>query len=658
MATTTNNPQFFTPSPISVQTYTSGPVDFYTQALDLGTQTGVEVTDPEDITELEKMGIAGEDGGGGDTQEDALRDISATSLTGGSMLPGGTGIEYNKFDYTNFDTYSSYLESEKPQGWEDRIDFTKSLLEPLVDGRLSDIDFSAATKSLADRVGATLTEKPTKSQVGAGIGYAVAGTMGSLVGSAVMATNTRTNAFGNVSARPDGILGVVADAVHATQYQDMAHNRAVQRAFAGNFEAMRGVSGDFETDEYGNPLSAAEFSKGTDFGFSMAFGSGPGAGGITRKAGTAVYTGNMRGLDNNTLKNIEAVQRGFVPSTFGWDYTGKNATTFEDAGYSGAISGTGGRYTENGGYMDRFGNYSMMGSGKDLTGFAKDNFSGFGLTTKEMENYASKVLSDTRAGKGKLQENLNKVRESIEAAKAKTAAEAKAKAEAEAAARAQAERERYRSEYTSDGGYEGGFAAGSGFGEGQSSESVGGRDEGGGSSGGSMSDFGDYGGYEFNKGGKVPGYAPGGEVAQSGFIDAPPSQVNEEDTVADDRPDSVPEGTYILNAAAVEFAGEQDIRKMLMDAQKEAVRRGIVQGDGQRASELVDIAVSSGEVKIAPHLVDIIGEDRLEKINKRGLRKTEERIQQKAVTDSQGRPVTDRYGKPVTSRAFSQGGFI
>jgi pimeloyl-CoA synthetase len=88
----------------------------------------------------------------------------------------------------------------------------------------------------------------------------------------------------------------------------------------------------------------------------------------------------------------------------------------------------------------------------------------------------------------------------------------------------------------------------------------------------------------------------------------------------------VKEGTYILNAAAVEFAGEQDIRKMIMDAQKEAVRRGVTQDSGERASELVDIAVSSGEVTIAPHLVKIIGEDRLEKINKRGIRKTEQRI--------------------------------
>ena len=110
----------------------------------------------------------------------------------------------------------------------------------------------------------------------------------------------------------------------------------------------------------------------------------------------------------------------------------------------------------------------------------------------------------------------------------------------------------------------------------------------------------------------------------------------------------VKKGTYVLNAAAVEFAGEQDIRKMIMDAQKEAIRRGLSTEDFERHSDLIDIAVSSGEVTIAPHLVKIIGEDRLEKINNRGLRKTEQRIQ-KAEAD---RPQVDR---PVP---VSRGGFL
>jgi len=152
------------------------------------------------------------------------------------------------------------------------------------------------------------------------------------------------------------------------------------------------------------------------------------------------------------------------------------------------------------------------------------------------------------------------------------------------------------------------------------------------------------GGFVLAKGGKVPGYAMGTppavvQASQSGFIDAPPSQVTEAGKVADDRPMKAKEGTYIINAAAVEFAGEKDIRKMIMDAQKEAVRRGLSTDDFERHSDLVDIAVSSGEVTVAPHLVKIIGEDRLEKINKRGLRKTEQRIAQNGQ-----QPVQAAYG--------------
>ncbi len=90
--------------------------------------------------------------------------------------------------------------------------------------------------------------------------------------------------------------------------------------------------------------------------------------------------------------------------------------------------------------------------------------------------------------------------------------------------------------------------------------------------------------------------------------------------------------------------GESDVRKMIMDAQKEAVRRGVSTDDFERHSDLIDIAISSGEAIIAPHLVKIIGEDRLEKINKRGLRKTEERVQR----TKQEKPVAVRRGGFLT----------
>ena len=596
----TNPPSFFTPEAISRDIYTSGPVDFYRQALDTSTleATGIDVVDPDDITELEEYGIAGE--GGDDSQDDALNVLDATSIqgdfVGGSMFPGGTGIEYNNFDaYSTYDSYSDYLSAEKPPGMADRVDFISNVMEPLTSGRLGDIDFSAGTKGLADRVGTDIVEGATKldAKTAAKGFLAATNPMLALAGSALLSTTTVTNAFGNISARPDGILGQFADAVHSIQYADMAHNRAVARAYSSD---LQDAIDDPDEDLYGS------ISEGRrDFGFAMSFGSGSGAGGITRKAGTGTYTGNTRGLDNNTLRSIEAVQRGFVPSTFGgtfgFDYTGKDAVRFEDAGYSGQLSG-GGRYTDTGAYMDRFGRVSMLGRASDLKSLAET----YGITEIE----ASKALSAARKGEGKLKDIISGIK-SQKAAKAAEQEAKDAKTQADRIAKDRAERGQDSGSESADyGGFDPGSSAGLSQAEAEDT-------------------------FSLATGGKVPGYAmgtppPGVQASQTGFVDRPPSQVSEADKVADDRPMKAPEGTYVINAAAVEFAGEQDIRKMIMDAQKEAVRRGLSTDDFERHSNLVDIAVSSGEVTVAPHLVKIIGEDRLEKINKRGIRKTEQRI--------------------------------
>ena len=655
--------KFFNPVSIDLDTYKSGDVDFYTQALDVDNLagTGVGIVNPDDITKLKDYGIADGDGES-PTQDDVLNELGGINIQATpeeiaqgktSMFPGGTGIEYNNFDsFSKYESYSDYINAEKPQGAIDRVDFISNILEPITSGRFGDIDFSAGTKGLADRVGKDLTEAVTKTDAKTvAKGYLAAqGAMLGLAGSAILSTDTVKNAFGNTSARPSGLLGLVADTVHATQYADMAHNRAVARAVMTDFRES--VSGMTE-ERFQDDSLAGRFAADRDLGFSMQFGSGPGATGITRKAGTFTYTGNMKGLDNQTLKNIEAVQRGFVPSTFGnrnlgFDYTGRGATTFEEAGYSGSLTGDGDRYTDDGKYMDGFGRVSMMGRARDFTNFT-NQWNGLGLTDDEKKAAARSVLDGARAGKGKLGDLKAKSIADIKAAKAQAASAAQAAAQ-------QAERDRLQAEAAADKAASttgrGTFGAGAGLSYGD--------DDGGGPDVGSVGDSGslgggygggmeDYGGI-FNKGGKVQGYAMGGtaypqkEAYTSGFVDRPPSQVSEAGKVADDKPLKAPEGSYVLNAAAIEHMGESDVRKMIMDAQKEAVRRGVSTGDFERHSDLIDIAISSGEAIIAPHLVKIIGEDRLEKINKRGLRKTEERVQR----TKQEKPVAVRRGGFLT----------
>jgi len=67
---------------------------------------------------------------------------------------------------------------------------------------------------------------------------------------------------------------------------------------------------------------------------------------------------------------------------------------------------------------------------------------------------------------------------------------------------------------------------------------------------------------------------------------------------------------------------------MLIDAHKEAIRRGITVDKDGKGAKLIDVALSSGEVKVAPHLAKIIGYDRLNKINNRGKPEVEERIEE------------------------------
>jgi len=123
------------------------------------------------------------------------------------------------------------------------------------------------------------------------------------------------------------------------------------------------------------------------------------------------------------------------------------------------------------------------------------------------------------------------------------------------------------------------------------------------------------GGYsDWAAGGRV-GYAPGGEA---GFAQRPEfvggNQTQPDGvSVADDQPRDVQEGTFVINAAAADFAGRDDIEKMIRQAYKKV-------GDtGQSGvTQEVAINVSKGEVMIPPHIAKVIGYDRLNKINNRG----------------------------------------
>jgi len=185
-------------------------------------------------------------------------------------------------------------------------------------------------------------------------------------------------------------------------------------------------------------------------------------------------------------------------------------------------------------------------------------------------------------------------------------------------------------------------------------------------------DFGDYGDYEFNKGGIV-GMQEGGQVPvappqeampmpsgqPAGFVNDPsaaPAPDNPMDAMQgegrqDDVMGELPEGTFVINAMAVQLAGIEKLDTMVEKAYEtlsetmrekgidESLVTQLVGSSRSRAGmrdKMVDVAVSNGEYIVPPEIVGVIGEDKLRKINDRGLRKLEQKEKEQKQTLESG----------------------
>jgi len=630
-------------TPLTEEQYSTQFVNFYNQFLGLPTleeETGVEVETGEDITQLRQMTPGG---GGADEDRNVLG-------------PGGT-IQFQDisiYDGSSASSFQTYKDSLQASGLGDRVPFVENIVDPLMAGDLGAVKFGEQTGVIAEQKAAelkeTLTTPGIKTKIAkaapkamAGVTTMVApGLFGAGVGG-LLTGKSFVNAFGKPSFRPGGILGAVTDFVATRQYNDI------------------------------NAINAAIASGASATGFAMTVGNM----GITRAPGSGAYTGNMQGMTHKQVKAMEALSKGFTPSSYNMqEETGKK---LEDEGYKTGRLSTGGYYQENGTYMDAFGNTSYMGLEKDLLALAqKYNIS---------EDQASMALSNARRGNGTLSENLSgfatpvvgmsrpsatavtrtkydveggtsslfgpgpsgpgprsyegqafnlyglepgivvggtdlytyKAGEYPSTEVARLSAEGVPVDRINQAIRAYGKGPEEPTSQPSDGGDKG-PGGGGGFerGIGAGAKEIGSMQK----------DVKGYrGGYGFADGGRI-GLQAGGMAGQSGFVQRPPSQVSEGQTVADNVNTSLPEGAFVINAAAVEFAGESDIKKMLLDANKEAVRRGLTVDKQGNGAKLIDVAISQGEVVVSPHLAKIIGYDRLEKINNRGKGETQQRIQE------------------------------
>ena len=331
---------------------------------------------------------------------------------------------------------------------------------------------------------------------------------------------------------------------------------------------------------------------------------------VTRAPGKFAYSGTGAiGLDQQTLQRIDALSKGFVPDTY--DYKNETGTT-------GTPTGKGGMYDSRGRYHDINGSYGM-GPRSASAAIGKSS----GLGTEKIEE----ILAEVRADEKK---NLN---EEI----------AKAQAENfEAVQKAQQEtvQERIQEDpsvtsiptYTSPTySYE--YYTGGDDSNQSDDTATSGED--------ASQDM----GFSTRYGGQIgEGMQEGGPA---GFIGGPPEKYDDQTTIADDIPLEVKEGTFVINAPAVEYAGSDDIADMLRKAYEKAGES--IDKSGQTTTipsrEQIDIMISRGEVVVPPKIAKIIGYDRLEKINNRGKKEVARR---KKAGDKE-RP---------QARQANEGGFI
>jgi len=148
----------------------------------------------------------------------------------------------------------------------------------------------------------------------------------------------------------------------------------------------------------------------------------------------------------------------------------------------------------------------------------------------------------------------------------------------------------------------------------------------------------------FYTGGDIKGYQEGDLVeddqADTQLDDlglGPLGIVNDTDGttgVADDLEMDLPDGSYVLNAEAVELAGVGPINTIIKKAIDLAIEDGVDLPNEIKTAEKVPIRISKKEAVFPEALVRYIGLTKLEKMNARGLRAREQRQGEQAPVET------------------------
>ncbi len=141
--------------------------------------------------------------------------------------------------------------------------------------------------------------------------------------------------------------------------------------------------------------------------------------------------------------------------------------------------------------------------------------------------------------------------------------------------------------------------------------------------------------------GNVPPEAVAGDVvngAPMGMVDVP----NGGGPVDDGVPTELPEGTVVINAAAIRLHGTETIDKLINDAVNELLSEGVqISMEDPNPEDDVPVAISNGEYVIPPEVAEKIGYKKLEDMNERGrayLQKQQAQEKQQAEAQQPSQP--------------------
>ena len=140
--------------------------------------------------------------------------------------------------------------------------------------------------------------------------------------------------------------------------------------------------------------------------------------------------------------------------------------------------------------------------------------------------------------------------------------------------------------------------------------------------------------------GNMPPEAVAGDVingAPVGMVDVPGGGGPTDDGV----PTKLPEGSFVLNAASIEYHGTKTINDLINNAVRDLLKEGVqISMEDPNPEDDVPVAISNGEYVIPPEVAEKIGIKKLEDMNERGLeyRKKQEEAKKKEAEAQQQQP--------------------